>query len=108
MVGNMKVTPKGKYVKANKTTKTSSVANTFVDDEAKTTDDKKKGDPRVDGDLIRKKSRSQTPPFLLTFEIFNCNVHNYLVDYGASSNVMSYSVCKNLNAEPHICKTIII
>jgi sporulation-control protein spo0M len=35
-------------------------------------------------------------------------VHNCLVDSGASSNVMSYSVCKKLNAEPQICKTKII
>lgn len=51
---------------------------------------------------------SQTPPFLLTFEIFNWNVHSWLVDYGDSSNVMPYLVCKKLNANPHICKTKII
>ena len=34
------------------------------------------------------KSKSRTLPFLLTFEIFNHNVHNYLVDSGASTNVM--------------------
>ena len=47
-------------------------------------------------------------PFLLTFEIFNRNVHNCLVDYGASSNVMPYSVCKKLNEEPQMSKTKII
>ena len=26
------------------------------------------------------KSKFKTPPFLLTFDIFNYNVHNYLVD----------------------------
>ena len=36
--------------------------------------------------------------FLLTFEIFNRNVHNCMVDSGASSNVMPLSVQK-LNAE---------
>jgi hypothetical protein len=46
--------------------------------------------------LIGDKSGSHTPPFLLTFEIFNRNVHNCLVDLGASSNVMPYSVCKNI------------
>ena len=30
------------------------------------------------------KPRCKTPPFLLTFEIFNHNVHNCLVDSGAS------------------------
>ena len=28
------------------------------------------------------KSKSKHPPFLLTFEIFNHNVHNFLVDSG--------------------------
>jgi hypothetical protein len=35
--------------------------------------------------------KSQVPPFLLTYEIFNFNVHNCLVDFGASSNIMPYS-----------------
>ena len=100
MVGNMKVTPKGKNVKANKTTKNSSVANTLVDDKSKTTDDKKEGRPRTDGASIMKKSRSQTPPFLLTFEIFNRNVHNCLVDSRASLNITIYLVCKKLNVKP--------
>ena len=39
-------------------------------------------------------------PFLLTFEIFNHNVHNCLVDSGASSNVMPLSICKNINGQP--------
>ena len=30
--------------------------------------------------LIGGRSRSHTPPFLLTYEIFNKNVHNYLMD----------------------------
>ena len=34
------------------------------------------------------------PPFLLTFENFNYNVHNCLVDYGASVNVMPLSIAK--------------
>jgi hypothetical protein len=42
--------------------------------------------------LIGDKLGSHTPPFLLTFEIFNRNVHNCLVDSKASSNVMSYSM----------------
>ena len=70
--------------------------------------EEKKPNPREDGMLIGRKSRSQTLPFLLTFEIFKRNVHNCLVDSGASSNVMPYSVCKNLNAEPQMSKTKII
>ena len=38
------------------------------------------------------------PPFLLTFDIFNRNVHNCMIDLGASYNVMPLSVCKKLNA----------
>jgi hypothetical protein len=54
----------------------------------------------VNVSLIGDKFGSHTPPFLLTFEIFNRNVHNCLVDSRASSNVMPYSVCKKLNIEP--------
>ena len=67
--------------------------------------EEKRPNPREDGSLIGRKSQSQTPPFFLTFEIFNQKVHNCLVDSGASSNVMPYSVCKKLNVEPQICKT---
>ena len=44
-------------------------------------------------------TRKNVPPFLLTFEIFNINVHNFMVDSGASSNVMPWSVCQKINAE---------
>jgi hypothetical protein len=33
-------------------------------------------------------THKNVPPFLLTFKIFNRNVHNCMVDSGASSNVM--------------------
>ena len=46
------------------------------------------------------KSKFRTPPFLLTFEIFNYNVHNCLVDSGESINVMPLSVCKRINGQP--------
>ena len=101
LVGNSKVTPKGKSIKATKTFKASSVTNTSnVEDKKRKTMEEKKPNPRADGMLIGRKSRSQTLPFLLTFEIFKLNVHNCLVDFGASSNVMPYSICKKLNAEP--------
>ena len=51
--------------------------------------------------LIGDRSNSHTPPFILTFEIFNKNFHNCLVDSGASSNIMPYSVCLKLNISPH-------
>ena len=54
------------------------------------------------------KSMSQTLPFLLMFDIFNHNVHNCLVDSGASSNVMAISTCININSQPtpSLCKII--
>ena len=48
------------------------------------------------------KSKYRTPTFLLTFEIFNFNVHNCLVDYGASVNVMPLSICKQINGQPKL------
>jgi len=44
-------------------------------------------------------SRKNVLPFFLTFENFNINVHNCMVDYGASSNVIPLSVCQKSNAE---------
>ena len=96
LVGNSKVTPKGKSIKATKTFKASSVTNTTnIEDKEITTMDKKKPNPRGNGMLIGRKSRSQTPPFLLTFEIFNRKVHNCLVDFGSSSNLMPYRFVRN-------------
>jgi hypothetical protein len=53
-------------------------------------------------------TRRNVPPFLLTFEIFNRNVHNCMVDSGVSYNVMPWSVCQKINAEvqPSILKII--
>ena len=50
--------------------------------------------------LIGGRSRSHTPPFLLTYEIFNKNVHNCLVDSGASTNILPKSICAKLNVQP--------
>ena len=46
------------------------------------------------------KTRFKTPPFLLTLEILNHNVHNCLVDSGSAVNVMPLSVCKKINGQP--------
>lgn len=64
--------------------------------------------PSINSALIGQKSRSMTPPFLLTFEVFNNKLHNCLVDSGASTNVMPYDVCQNLNAQPQKCTTQIV
>lgn len=47
--------------------------------------------------LIGDRYISHTPPFLLTYEIFNRNAHNWLVDLGASSNIMLITMCTKLN-----------
>ena len=49
---------------------------------------------------LRGKSKYKTLAFLLTYEIFNYNVHNCLVDSGAIVNVMPLSVCKQINGQP--------
>ena len=67
LVGNSKVTPKGKSIKATKTFKALSVTNTSnEEDKERTTMEERKPNPRADGILIERKSRSQTSPFLLT------------------------------------------
>ena len=56
--------------------------------------------PSVNACSLYKRGRLFVPPFLLTFEVFNKNLHNCLVDSGASSNVMPLSIYKKLNATP--------
>ena len=54
----------------------------------------------IDDVLIGDRSNSNTPPFLLTYEIYNRNLHNCIIDLRASSNIMLASVCSKLNIEP--------
>jgi hypothetical protein len=61
--------------------------------------DLRKG-PSVNACSLDKSGRPFVPPFLLMFEVFNRNLHNCLVDLGASSNFMPLSICKKLNATP--------
>jgi hypothetical protein len=56
--------------------------------------------PTVNACSEDKKGKPFVPPFLLTFEVFNRNLHNCLVDSGESSNVMPLSICKKLNVVP--------
>jgi hypothetical protein len=49
--------------------------------------------------LIGQRSRSTTSPFLITFEIFNRNVLNCMVDLGSLSNVMPLKACENINVK---------
>ena len=66
-------------------------------DEKLPTDNQPQEEEEIGETSIGGKSKSKHPPFLLTFEIFNHNVHNCLVDSGASMNVMPISVCKKIN-----------
>lgn len=50
--------------------------------------------------LIGGRSKSHTPPFLLTFEVFNKNLHNCRGDSRASSNMLPITVCDKLNVQP--------
>jgi len=52
--------------------------------------------------------KSQVPHFLLTYEIFNFNVHNCLANSGASSNTMPFIVCQKINVVPQMTKNKII
>ena len=54
--------------------------------------------PSVNACSLDKRGKPFVPLFLLTFEVFNKNLHNCLVDSGASSNVMPLSICNKLNA----------
>ena len=72
LIGNSKATLKGMSTKDTKIVKNFSVTNTSnVENQERTTMEEKRPNPRVDGDLFGRKSRSYTPPFLLTFEILN-------------------------------------
>jgi len=56
--------------------------------------------PNVNAFFVDNKGNPFVPPFLLTFEVFNKNLHNYLVDLGTSSNFMPLSISKKLNKVP--------
>lgn len=50
-------------------------------------------DANVSSDAI------ENSPFLLSLMICAKNLHNYLVDSGASGNVMPYSICQQLRLQ---------
>jgi len=58
--------------------------------------------------MIGRKSKSMTPPFLITFEIFNMNVHNCLVESGALFTMMPYTIAKRLHVIPEKTRTRIM
>ena len=56
----------------------------------------------------QKSGIKRVPPFLITFDIFNKNIHNCMIDSGASSNVIPLFVCRKLNATWESCPTQIV
>ena len=77
-------------VQQNATTNNSN-SDLVINDKGKSTVDK--------FTFIGNNSKSTTPPFLLTFKIFNGNVYNCMVDSGASTNVIPLSICRKLNSK---------
>ena len=63
-------------------------------------------DKEINESRIGGKYKYKTFHFLLSFEIFNHNVHNCLVDSGASSNVMPLLVCTKIKPTPYSCNII--
>ena len=59
-----------------------------------------KSDTDINEESIGGKYKSHTLPFLVSFKIFNHNVHKCLVYYGASSNFIFLSICKKINGQP--------
>ena len=82
---------------SNTTANTNSNSDLISNDKVKWTVDKTS--------LIGKNSKSTTPHFLLTFEIYKINEHNYMVDSRASSNVIPLSICWRLNEKYTSCET---
>jgi hypothetical protein len=56
--------------------------------------------PIVNSCYQDKKGNHFVPLFLLTFEVFNENLHNCLFESGESSNIMSLYLCKKINTIP--------
>lgn len=56
--------------------------------------------PIADTQVAFSKGKLESPPFLLTFKIFGKNLHNFLVDFGASTSMMSLSICQTLGLTP--------
>jgi len=45
-------------------------------------------------------NKKDGPPFLLTIRLCGKNIHNCMVDSGASANVMPLGICKTLGLTP--------
>jgi len=56
--------------------------------------------PTMNTSLGDRRENPFVPPFLLTFEVLNKNLHNCLVDSGASSNMIPLAICNKLGVVP--------
>ena len=54
------------------------------------------------------KDKTKIPPFLLSIRIFRKNLHNCLIDLGASCNVMPFSIAQRLGVTPQPSNRVVI
>lgn len=48
------------------------------------------------------KEKIEVPPFFLSIRIYGNNLHNYLIDLGASCNIMPLSIAQRLGVSPQL------
>ena len=54
------------------------------------------------------KDKVEVPPFLLSIRIYGKNLHNFLIDLGASCNVMPLSIAQRLGVNPQPSNRVVI
>lgn len=54
------------------------------------------------------KDKIEVPPFLLSIKIYGKNLHNCLIDSGASCNMMPLSIAQRLGVNPQPSNRIVI
>ena len=54
------------------------------------------------------KDKIEIPPFLLSIRIYGKNLHNCLIDLGASCNVMPFSIAQRLGVTPQQSNRVVI
>ena len=54
------------------------------------------------------KDKVEVPPFLLSIRIYGKNLHNFLIDLGASCNVIPLSIAQRLGVNPQPSNQVVI
>ena len=54
------------------------------------------------------KDKVEVPPFLLSIKIYGKNLHNCLIDSGASCNVMPLSIAQKLGVSPQPSNWVVV